>query len=139
MPDSEVRAENLSLALNARKLVDELIGYIDKGERDPRFDDDLKNALESINATRSSQNMLALFSKLSDRSVFSHYEQLRAIEKVLSDLGNPNITATISNLIADTGGATDQKQNAFEALQFFSALEAHALHDYNVQMQVLRR
>jgi hypothetical protein len=83
--------------------------------------------------------MLALFSKLSDRSVFSHYEQLRAIEKVLSDLGNPNITATISNLIADTGGATDQKQNAFEALQFFSALEAHALHDYNVQMQVLRR
>ena len=139
MPDSEIRAQYLSLALHARKLVDELIGYIDTGERDQRFDDDLKNALESIKATTSSQNMLALFSKLSDHSVFSHYEQLRAIEKVLVDLGNPDISATISNLIADAGSANDQKQNAFEALHFFSTLEADALHDYNVQMQIPRR
>jgi 5-methylcytosine-specific restriction endonuclease McrBC regulatory subunit McrC len=79
MPDSEVRAQYLSLALRSRRLIDDLIRYVDKGERNPSLQEELQSAMESIEAVNSNQNVLALFSQLNSKSLFSHYEQLRHI------------------------------------------------------------
>jgi uncharacterized protein YneR len=138
MPDSEVRAQYLSLALRSRRLIDDLICYVDKGERAPSLDEELQSAMKSIEAVDSSENILALFSQLGGKSLFSHYEQLRLIEEVRKELGSPNISMTITHFIENDESAMDQKDNAFEVLHFFSALEARALHGYSIQMQVAR-
>jgi GTP1/Obg family GTP-binding protein len=138
MPDSEVRAQYLSLALRSRRLIDDLIRYVDKGELTPSLHEELQSAKESIEAVNSNENVLALFSQLSSKSLFSHYEQLRLIEEVREELGNPNISTTISHFIASDKSQAAQREDAFVVLHFFSTLEARALHGYSVQMQVAR-
>ena len=138
MPDTEIRSQYLSLALRSRRLIDDLIRYVDKGERTPSLHEELTNARESIEAVDSNQNVLALFSQLSSKSLVSHYEQLRLIEEVREEMGKPNISDTISQFIANDTTAADQTIEASEVLRFFSALEARALNGYNVQMQVAR-
>jgi hypothetical protein len=138
MPDSEVRAQYLSLALRSRRLIDDLILYVDKGECVESLHEELQSAIDSIDAISSNENVLALFSQLSSKSLFSHYEQLRLIEEVREELGNPNISTTISHFIANDNPQANQRDDAFKVLHFFSALEARALHGYGVQMQVAR-
>ena len=138
MPDSEVRAQYLSLALRSRRLIDDLIRYVDKGERTPSLHEELRSAMESIEAENSNETVLEHFSQLSSKSLFSHYEQLRLIEEVREELGRPNISTTISHFIASDESPEDKRDEAFEVLRFFSALEARALHGYTVQMRVAR-
>ncbi len=137
MPDSEVRAQYLSLALRSRRLIDELIRYLDRRERVPSLHEDLRNALDSINAVDSSENVLALYSKLSSKSLVSHYEQLRLIEDVRLELGT-DISNTIMRFIEHDKNAADQRDDAVTVLRFFSAIEARALQGYAVEMQVAR-
>ena len=47
--DSDVRSRYLALALDARKLIDVLIAFVDRGERREGFDKCLQEVIDSLN------------------------------------------------------------------------------------------
>jgi hypothetical protein len=79
--ESEVRSRYLALALDARKVIDALIVFVDKEEREQGFDQSLQEVIESLQAKRED-----IFSPLRNRLAFSeYYEQVRTVGEVAND------------------------------------------------------
>ena len=125
--ESEVRSRYLALALDARKVIDALIVFVDKEEREEGLDESLQEVIESLQAKRED-----IFSPLRNRSAFSeYYEQVRTVGEVAND--RAEIVQKLETV--KTGQATmeKQKQDAFDAIKLLSAIESRALYYYRPQ------
>jgi predicted DNA-binding protein YlxM (UPF0122 family) len=125
--ESEVRSRYLALALDARKVIDALIVFVDKEEREEGLDQSLQEVIESLQAKRED-----IFSPLRNRLAFSeYYEQVRTVGEVAND--RAEIVQKLETV--KTGQATmeKQKQDAFDAIKMLSAIESRALYYYRPQ------
>jgi hypothetical protein len=129
--DSDVRSRYLALALDARKLIDVLIAFVDRGERREGFDNCLQEVIDSLSASAAEEN---LFSPLHNPLAFSEfYEQVRAVNEALKHSKPGEIVQKLLTVKAQDADEAKQKQDAYEAIKLLSAIESRALYRYRPQ------
>src|SRR5690349_14936138 len=78
---SEVRSRYLALALDARKVIDALIVFVDQETREEGLNSSLQEVIDSLQNTEKKD----IFSPLRNRSAFSeYYEQVRTVHEALT-------------------------------------------------------
>jgi hypothetical protein len=129
--DSDVRSRYLALALDARKLIDVLIDFVDRGERRQGFDNCLQEVIDSLNPSAEEES---LFSPLHNPLAFSEfYEQVQTVNEALKPNKPDEIVQKLLSVKAQGADENKQKQDAFEAIKLLSAIESRALYHYRPQ------
>ncbi len=128
LTDTSNRSRYLLLALDARKVIDALVGFVDTGRRGSDLDKILKNAMESLKSVGRGGNV---FEASRNRLAFGHYEQVRTVEEVRGVDDREGVIAGLSAVLDQSGPPEKQQQLALEALEFFHALEGRALQHYS--------
>jgi predicted DNA-binding protein YlxM (UPF0122 family) len=126
--ESEVRSRYLALALDARKVIDALIVFVDEdGKREEGLDQSLQEVISSLQAKRED-----IFSPLRNRLGFSeYYEQVLTVGEALKD--RAEIVEKLETVKARQATMEKQKQDAFDAIKLLSAIESRALYYYRPQ------
>jgi len=128
--ESEVRSRYLALALDARKIIDALILFVDKEEREQGFEDSLQGAIDSLRATEREQ----IFSPARNHLSFSeYYEQVRTVREALSQEEMGRIVQKLSAVKSNEANLRQRKNDAYEAIKLLSAIESRALYYYRPQ------
>ncbi len=124
--ESEVRSRYLALALDARKVIDALIVFVDQGEREEIFDQSLQEVIDSLQLRKEDT-----FSPLHNHLAFSeYYEQVRTVGE---SLDRAEIVEKLETVKARQATIEKQKQDAFDAIRLLSAVESRALYYYRPQ------
>jgi hypothetical protein len=124
---SSDRTNYLSLALEARKTIKELLQFSETGTESAELKEALNDTVESLRALSSGSS---LFAHLHPRSSYEYYEQIRTLQEIQSVMKDENLADRLSALSGSLD-ANERKQNLEIALTFFSALENRALQRYN--------
>ncbi len=126
--ESDVRSRYLALALDARKVIDALIVFVDEdGKREEGLDQSLQEVISSLQAKRED-----IFSPLRNRLGFSeYYEQVLTVGEALKD--RAEIVEKLETVKAKQATMEKQKQDAFDAIKLLSAIESRALYYYRPQ------
>ncbi len=128
--ETEVRSRYLALALDARKVIDTLILFVDKDIRDQGFDDSLGAVITSLEATEKRE----VFSSTRNQLAFSeYYEQVRTVKEALKEGQIRRIIQKLSEVRSKTAAPRKQKNDAYEAIKLLSAIESRALYYYRPQ------
>jgi len=129
--DAEVRDGYLALALDARKIIDDLVVFVEEGRRPQDFHSHLQDAVESLRRAIGERN---IFTPLRNNLPLDHYEQIRTVEEVSESAETrKQIIDNLSKILDEAADPETNKDNAFSAIEFFYALERRALHHYNQQ------
>jgi hypothetical protein len=121
--ESEVRSRYLALALDARKVIDALIVFVDKEEREEGLDQSLQEVIASLQAKRED-----IFSPLRSLGFSEYYEQVLAVGEARTE-----IVEKLETVQAKQATMEKQKQDAFDAIKLLSAIESRALYYYRPQ------
>jgi len=128
--ESDVRSRYLALALDARKVIDTLIVFVDQEKREEDFDQSLQEVIGSLQEVEKKD----IFLPLRNRLGFSeYYEQVRTIEEALKP---PERTQIIKHLLTVKDNEADmvrRKEDAYLAIKLLSAIESRALYYYRPQ------
>jgi len=129
--ESEVRSRYLALALDARKIIDALILFVDKKQRVDDLDRSLQEAIDSLRAIGKKTDV---FSPARSRLAFSeYYEQVRAVEEALGPEERRQIVEKLSRIRSQQNDSEGQKEDAYKAIKLLSAIESRALYYYRPQ------
>jgi hypothetical protein len=129
--DAEIRDRYLSLALDARKIIDDLVVFVEEGRRPQDFQPRLQDAVESLRRASGERN---IFAPLRNNLPLEHYEQIRTVEEVTNAAApGGKVIDDLSQILDETADPEARKNSAFDAIEFFYALERRALHNYNQQ------
>jgi len=129
--ESEVRSRYLALALDARRVIDVLIVFVDQDRREEGFEGAVQ---EVINSLQSITEKKDVFSPLRNRSAFSeYYEQVRTVHEALKPNERGEIVNKLLAVKSNEGALEQQKEDAFEAIKLLSAIESRALYYYRPQ------
>jgi hypothetical protein len=124
--ETEVRSRYLALALDARKVIDALILFVDQGRREEGLDESLKDVIDSLKAAGPED----VFSPLRNRLAFSeYYEQVQALKPEEMR----QIVQRLQTVQSKQADIQKQKDDAYEAIKLLSAIESRALHFYTPQ------
>ena len=127
--ESEVRSRYLALALDARKVIDALIEFVDKEKREEGLDQSLQEVIDSLQTKKED-----IFSPLRDRLAFSeYYEQVCTVDEALKPTDRAKIVEKLETVKAKQATLEKQKQDAFDAIKLLSAIESRALYHYRPQ------
>lgn len=124
--DSEIRSRYLALALDARRMLDALIPFVDSGQRSPLLDTAVNDAIEALTSVTEGTGTRAVRSKLA----FDEYEQVLTIDEIKSQEERKEIIKDLQRIASLHGTAPDQHA-AMQVLEFFFAVESRALRYYN--------
>jgi len=123
--ESEVRSRYLALALDARKVIDALIVFVDREQRVDGLDQSLQDVIDSLQVREED-----IFSPLRNRLAFSeYYEQVRTV----GEADRAQIAGKLETVKANQATLEKQKQDAFDAIKLLSAIESRALYYYRPQ------
>jgi len=123
--ESEVRSRYLALALDARKVIDALILFVDREQRTDDLDQSLQEVIDSLRVREED-----IFSPLRNRLAFSeYYEQVRTV----GESDRAAIAGKLETVKANQATLEKQKQDAFDAIKLLSAIESRALYYYRPQ------
>jgi len=129
--ETDVSSRYLALALDARKIIDALILFIDRKQRVVDLDHSLQEAIDSL---RTVGKKAEVFSPARSRLAFSeYYEQVRTVEEALAPEEIERIVASLSRIKAHLTYSDNQKEDARQAIKLLSAIESRALHYYRPQ------
>jgi len=129
--ESEVRSRYLALALDARRVIDALIVFVDQERREEGFEASLQEVIDSLQTITEKKD---IFSPLRNRSSFSeYYEQVRTVHEALKPEDRGEIVQKLLTVRSNAGALEVQKQDAFEAIKLLSAIESRALYYYRPQ------
>ena len=122
--ESEVRSRYLALALDARKVIDALIVFVDEERREEGLDRSLQDVIKSLQSKKED-----IFSPLRNRLAFSeYYEQVRTVGEARTE-----IVRKLETVKAGQATMKKQKEDAFDAIKLLSAIESRALYYYRPQ------
>jgi len=128
---SQVRSRYLALALDARKVIDALIVFVDKGERQPGLDRSLKEAIVSLKTVKDKKE---IFSPQRNRLAFSqYYEQVRTVHEAHKPTEREQIVKKLRNVMSHSVSVAKQQSDAYDIIKFLSAIESRALYYYRPQ------
>ena len=129
---SESNTRYLSLALDARKIIDVLVLFV-KETNAPRMDKLVSDVLESLRAANDRER---LFSSTQRRSLFGDYERVQTLEEVKRKFPREDIDERLQQILRKDVTSELRKKNAEQAIQFFCALEGRALERYTQAMDL---
>lgn len=121
--DSEIRARYLALALDARRILDVLVPFVESGERNAALDTSVKQAMDALNS------MKVVGGAIHSSFAFDEYEQALTLDEVRNQDDRQGIIDDLAKITGDE--VHDAKAAALRVLQFFFALESRALQHYN--------
>ena len=125
LPD--VRSRYLALALDARKVIDALIIFVEDGAHGADFDSSLQGVIDSFREKD-------VFSPLRNHLAFSeYYEQVRTVNEALKPDDRGLIVQKLSTVKSNDVDIDRRKQDAYEAIKLLSAIESRALYYYRPQ------
>jgi hypothetical protein len=128
--ESEVRSRYLALALDARKVIDALIMFVDQDEREEGLDASLQEVIDSLKNTEKKD----IFSPLRNRSAFSeYYEQVRTVHEAVKPEDRGPVIQKLLTIKSNEGALQEQKEDAYEAIKLLAAIESRALYYYRPQ------
>jgi hypothetical protein len=128
---SQVRSRYLALALDARRVIDALIVFVDKGERQPDLNPSLKEAIASLKAVKEKKE---IFSPQRNKLAFSeHYEQVRTVNEAHNPMEREEIVKKLRNVMSHSASMAKQQSDAYDIIRFLSAIESRALYNYRPQ------
>jgi hypothetical protein len=128
--ESEVRSRYLALALDARKVIDTLIVFVDQERREEGLDGSLQEVIDSLKSTERKD----IFSPLRNRSAFSeYYEQVRTVHEALKPEERGTVVEKLLTIKSNHGALEEQKEHAYQAIKLLSAIESRALYYYRPQ------
>ncbi|MGO9403913.1 MAG: hypothetical protein ACLPVW_10645 [Terriglobales bacterium] len=128
--ESEVRSRYLALALDARKVIDALILFVDQDRREEGLDGSLQEVIDSLKSTEKKD----IFSPLRNRSAFSeYYEQVRTVHEALKPEERGQVVQRLLTIKSNEGALDEQKEDAYQAIKLLSAIESRALYYYRPQ------
>lgn len=128
--ESDVRSRYLALALDARRVIDSLIIFVDRGTREQGLDESLQEVIESLQVKDNHQ----IFSHLRSRLAFSeYYEQVQTVHEALKPEELQTIVQKLSAVKSEETDIGEQKSNAYDAIRLLSAIESRALYYYRPQ------
>src|SRR5947207_14101302 len=113
--DSEIRARYLSLALDARSLVDQLKSFIEQGQKNRDLENSLSNMLSSIG---KDQPLERYFAPLEGGKTLT-YEQYRILDEVNNTMLDKNIAQRLTEVLAPGRDMEEQRRSAHEVFTFF--------------------
>ena len=129
--ESEIRSRYLALALDARKVIDALIVFVDKDRREDDLDQSLHEVIDSLKAVTEKKD---IFSPDRNRLAFSeYYEQVRTVGEALPPPDMTRIVEKLRSVETKQAAPDKQKQDAFDAIELLSAIESRALYYYRPQ------
>jgi len=131
MSESEIRAQFLTRALESRKLIEMLTAFLQCGETKPGLKESLKQAADLMRATNSMEATVQLLQGLQPSPFGVQSGDLKAIEEAKSAIAIQDIEGKIDALATEADISTLPKQYAYDALNFFSALETRAIRNFN--------
>ena len=124
--DSEIRSRYLALALDARRLMDVLIPFVDSGKRNESLDIAVKEAIHALTSMTESSGTSPVRSNLA----FDEYEQVLTLNEVKDEEERKEVIVDLER-IANSGSNTAQREAAMRVLEFFFAVESRALQHYD--------
>jgi hypothetical protein len=128
--ESEIRSRYLALALDARKVIDALITFVDQDRREEGLDGSLQEVIDSLKSTEKKD----IFSPLRNRSAFSeYYEQVRTVHEALKPEERGQVVQKLLTIKSNEGALEEQKEDAYQAIKLLSAIESRALYYYRPQ------
>jgi hypothetical protein len=122
--DSEIRSRYLALALDARRMMDVLIPFVDSGRRSDSLDTTVKEAIDAL--TSVNDGGASVHSNLA----FDEYEQVLTLDEIKSQEERKPLIRDLE-IIAGPHGQKTQVEAAMRVLEFFFAVESRALQYYN--------
>jgi len=124
--DSEVRSRYLALALDARRVMDVLIPFVDSGKRNESLDVAVKEAIDALSGVTGAPGTSAVRSNLA----FDEYEQVLTIDEVKSKEERKEVIADLQR-VANPQDSDTERKAAMRVLEFFFAVESRALQHYD--------
>ncbi|MGO9542839.1 MAG: hypothetical protein ACLPN2_19830 [Terriglobales bacterium] len=131
MPE-ESNARYLSLALDARRVIDVLVAYVKETDT-ARMEEVVRSVMDSL---ESAQDRESLFSSAQRRSLFGDHERMQTLEEVQTSFPSQDLTTELEALLRPDVAVETRKRNAEMAIQFFCALEGRALQRYTQAMDM---
>jgi hypothetical protein len=128
LADYEARSRYLTLALEARRVIDLLLVFVQSGERAPDFDSSVRRIIDSLQSIGSAENLLA---SLQTRLTFRNYEQITTLDEVIGLDARKLLADKLAILLTGGSNLESQKQSAVETIQFLYDVESRALHHFN--------
>jgi len=124
--DSEVRSRYLALALDARRIMDVLIPFVDSGKRNESLDIAVKEAIDALGSVSGDSATSPVRSNLA----FDEYEQVLTIDEVKGQEERKEVIADLRQIASSKDSGT-QQEAAMRVLEFFFAVESRALQHYD--------
>jgi hypothetical protein len=124
--DSAIRSRYLALALDARRILDALVPFVDSGHRSESLNTAVREAIEALTSTTAGIRANPVHSNLA----FDEYEQVLTLDEIKSQEDRKTIINDLETIAAPNGDEI-QGQAAMRVLEFFFAVESRALQHYN--------
>jgi hypothetical protein len=124
--DSEIRSRYLALALDARRLMDVLIPFVDSGKRNESLDIAVREAIDALTSVTEGVGTNVVHSNLA----FDEYEQVLTLDEIKNQKDRKTVIRDLEQIASPDGGEA-QRQAAMRVLEFFFAVESRALQYYN--------
>jgi hypothetical protein len=124
--DSEIRSRYLALALDARRILDVLVPFVESGERNDSLDSAIKEAIVALNSVAEGAVVGTVHSNLA----FDEYEQVLTIDEIKNQEDRKTVVRDLER-ITGLQDSEAQRQAALRVLEFFFAVESRALQYYN--------
>jgi len=128
LADYEARSRYLALALEARRIMDLLLAFVQKGERATDFEPSVRGIIDSLQSLGSAENLLA---SLQTRMQFRSYERIATLDQMIGPDKRRLLVEKLEVLIAEASSREDQEKSALEAIHFLYEVEGRALHYFN--------
>jgi len=123
--DSEIRSRYLALALDARRVMEALMPFVESGKRGESLNQAVKDAIDALTSVTE-----GLSANVHSNLAFGEYEQALTIDEVKSKNDRVAIIHDLQ-IIGGSDRADVQRAAARRVLEFFFAVESRALQYYN--------
>ena len=123
--DSEVRSRYLALALDARKVIDALIPFVEYDRRDQALDTSVNETILALNSVGED-----VVNAVHGTLAFDEYEQVLTLDEIKTQQDRRAVIQDLEQIVSP-GDPNIKKEAAMRVLQFFFALESRALQYYS--------
>ncbi|MGD0498812.1 MAG: hypothetical protein ABSC23_10295 [Bryobacteraceae bacterium] len=120
----DLHGHYLSLALDARRIIDELLQLAESGQGSSAWQETLSDVVASLETAADVPQ------PTTSRFVFSHYEQIRTLDEVKKPEERAALTEKLKKLESHAFSQNDSKSSLYDAIDFFTNVESRALYHY---------
>jgi hypothetical protein len=125
--DSESRSQYLALALDARKVLDVLIAFLETGQSTEQLNASVEDAIHALESV--ARPGIVTTGGVHSHLAFDDYEQAKTLDEIRTEDERRKIIEDLQGIGAGTSPG-ERQAAALRVLEFFFAVESRALQYY---------